>query len=102
MFGNRVIGADAETIDVFLLLLAIVLFVWRSKILNYKLYNLLLLPLIFCLIFGFLIGAYKLEGGRNFINFIGSGFGGFFIAYYPQKLIMLFVDRIKKKNGTGL
>ncbi len=70
----------------------------QSKIFYYKLYNFLIIPFIFCFFFSLAFGMYKIGSGKDFIRFISSGFSGLILTYYPPKLIMLFVNKYKKKK----
>lgn len=68
----------------------------RLKMLTYRLCNLLLIPLAFCLMFGIIGG----QGITNLEITIGFGFGQFLFFYYPPKLIMFFANRLMKKKWS--
>ena len=70
----------------------------NSKIFYYRIYNLIVIPFIFCFLFNIVTGVNKIESVKDFIPAMASGFSGLVLAYYPPKLIMLLVNRYRKKK----
>ena len=78
-----------------------------KKILNfnskYNVYNLLIIPVLFCAVTGYLTAIYSYNDGDSFtdlINWIptimGSGMGYMVGFYYPFKIIVLLINRFRK------